>query len=52
MLRSILTRAGRREDERLEDAGADQMGLSLIEYSDNVGGMAERRTKVAYISQN
>ena len=42
MLRNILTKAGREDDDRLEEAGPDQMGLSLIEYSYN---LSDRRKK-------
>ena len=47
MLRSVLTKAGRKDEERLDD-GVDQLGLSLIENSDNFQELQARSRKVFF----
>ena len=34
MLRSVLTKVGRKEEDLLDNVVGDQLGLSLIEHSD------------------
>ena len=51
MLRSVLTKAARKEEERQEGEETDQMGLSLLEHSDNFTDMSERMIKVIFSGQ-